>query len=202
MSPRPVAQQMRLNRRNVLLGLGTISATVGGAFGSGAFSSVEATRTVTISTSDDENALVSFKQNPNNSYATDLITTDDSNNNGAIKIQQSDLNERATTRFEDVLQIKNNADKEIDVSVDDDGGSSSTTPDPNNLIGDVLDIRYNGSTIVDDSSNGDNAVSLSADNSKEFTVVVDLRNGNEGEDISSINAIVFAARTSGASGAN
>ncbi|NLV14319.1 hypothetical protein GOC77_13695 [Haloarcula argentinensis] len=193
---------MRLNRRSVLLGLGTISATVGGAFGSGAFSSVEATRTVTLSTSDDASALVSFKQNPNKSYATDLITTGGSNSNGAIKIQQSNLNERATTRFEDVLRITNNADKEVNVSVNDDGGSSSITPDPNDLIGDVLDIRYNGNTIVDGSSDGDNAVSLSAGNSKDFTVVVDLRNGNKGEDISSINAIVFAARTAGASGTN
>ncbi|EMA21321.1 MULTISPECIES: hypothetical protein [Haloarcula] len=84
--------------------------------------------------------------------------------------------------------------------MNDDGGSSSITPDPNDLIGDVLDIRYNGDTIVDGSSDGDNAVSLSAGNSKDFTVVVDLRNGNKGEDISSINAIVFAARTAGASG--
>ncbi|EMA15401.1 hypothetical protein C435_14778 [Haloarcula marismortui ATCC 33799] len=193
---------MRLNRRSVLLGLGTISATVGGAFGSGAFSSVEATRTVTLSTSDDASALVSFKQNPNKSYATDLITTGGSNSNGAIKIQQSNLNERATTRFEDVLHITNNAGKEVDISVNDDGGSSSTTPDPNNLIGDVLDIRYDGSTIVDSSNDGDNAVSLGAGNSKDFTVVVDLRNGNKGKDISSISEIVFAARTSEASDTN
>ena len=196
---------MRLNRRSVLLGLGTISATVGGAFGSGAFSSVEATRTVELNTSGDSSSLLSFEQNPNNSStANNIITTESvgSSSNNVIKIKQTDLNERATTRFVDVLRVTNNGNKEVYVSVNDDGGSSSTTPDPNNLIGDVLDIRYDGSTIVDGSNDGDNAVSLGAGNSKDFTVVVDLRNGNKGKEISSINAIVFAARTSEASDTN
>ncbi|MDQ2070913.1 hypothetical protein ACODNH_11585 [Haloarcula sp. NS06] len=195
---------MRLNRRSVLLGLGTISATVGGAFGSGAFSSVEATRTVKLNTSGDSSSLLSFKQNPNNNTAEKIITTESvgSSSNDVIKIEQIDLNERATTRFEDVLRVTNNGNKEVYLSVNDDGGSSSTTPDPNNLIGDVLDIRYNKNTIVDSSNDGDNAVSLSAGNSMDLTVVVDLRNGNKGEDISSINEIVFAARTSEASESN
>lgn len=195
---------MRLNRRSVLLGLGTISATVGGAFGSGAFSSVEATRTVKLNTSGDSSSLLSFKQNPDNNTAEKIITTESvgSSSNDVIKIEQIDLNERATTRFEDVLRVTNNGNKEVYLSVNDDGGSSSTTPDPNNLIGDVLDIRYNKNTIVDSSNDGDNAVSLSAGNSKDLTVVVDLRNGNKGEDISSINEIVFAARTSEASESN
>jgi len=196
---------MRLNRRSVLLGLGTISATVGGAFGSGAFSSVEATRTVELNTSGDSSALLSLKQNPDNSEsANKIITTEDvgSSSNSVIKIEQTDLNEKATTRFEDVLRIKNTGNKDVYLSVNDDGGTSSTTPDPNNLIGNVLDIQYDESTIVDDSSDGDNAVSLSADSHKNFSVVVDLRNDNEEEDISSINAIVFAARTSKASDSN
>jgi hypothetical protein len=196
---------MRLNRRSVLLGLGTISATVGGAFGSGAFSSVEATRTVNLNTSGDSGSLLSFKQNPDNSNTADKIITTESvgsSSNDVIQIEQTNLNERATTRFEDVLRVTNNGSKEVYVSVNDDGGSSSTTPDPNNLIGDVLDIRHNGSTIVDGSDDGDNAVSLGEGNSKDFTVVVDLRNGNKGEDISSITAIVFAARTSEASDTN
>jgi len=66
---------MRLNRRSVLLGLGTISATVGGAFGSGAFSSVEATRTVELNTSGDSSALLSLKQNPDNSESANKIIT-------------------------------------------------------------------------------------------------------------------------------
>ena len=86
--------------------------------------------------------------------------------------------------------------------MDDGGGSISTTPDPNNPIGDVLDIRHDKNTIVDDSSDSDKAVFLGAGNSKDLTVVADLRNGNKGEDISSINKILFAARTSEASESN
>ncbi|ESS02427.1 MAG: hypothetical protein A07HR67_02758 [uncultured archaeon A07HR67] len=52
-----------MNRRNVLLGLGTAAAGSGIVFGSGAFTQVQAERDITIGVSTDENALVELKPN-------------------------------------------------------------------------------------------------------------------------------------------
>ncbi len=51
-----------MNRRNVLIGLGTIVAGGGAALGTGAFSSVEATRTVSVGVADDANAFLALEK--------------------------------------------------------------------------------------------------------------------------------------------
>lgn len=180
---------MRINRRTVLLGLGTVSAGVGGAFGSGAFTSVEAARTVELDTSDDSNAVLSFEaNNPGTVADNNVIATEDESGTSLIKIKQGDLNERATTRFEDALKVSNNGEKNVGVSVNPD-----ESDDPNNLIGTVLDIEdTNGNSIV--GASGGNAVDLDSGTNITLTVTIDLRGGNTGSAIDSINDIVFAAR--------
>lgn len=185
---------MDVNRRTVLLGLGTVGVGVGGAFSSGAFTSVEATRTVEINTADDANAILSFEpNNPGNATDNNIIDTEDvgSQNRTLIKIKQDNLNEQATTKFEDTLKVTNDGEKDVGVSVNPDEST-----DPNNLIGDVLDVEdtTSGNTIVDGSTEGDNAVDLDSGSSITLTIVVDLRGSNSGSDISTIDTIVFAAR--------
>ena len=193
---------MRLNRRSVLFGLGTLSASVGGIFGSGAFSSVEATRSIKINTSDDSGALLSFEaNNPSGTANNKIISTETESGTSVIKIKQESLNERATTTFNNALKITNNGDKNVGVSVN----ASETTYSNGTigLVGDALDIRDtdrgNGS-IVDSSSDGDNAVDLDAGNNITLTIVVDLQS-NTGAAIDDIDSIVFAARQKDHSGA-
>src|SRR6056297_329498 len=193
---------MRLNRRSVLLGLGMLSASVGGIFGSGAFSSVEATRSVTINTGGDSGALLSFQaNNPSGTANNKIISTETKSGTSVIKIKQESLNERATTTFNNALKITNNGDKNVGVSVN----ASETTYSNTTigLVGDALDIRDtdrgNGS-IVDSSSDGDNAVDLDAGNNITLTIVVDLQS-NTGAAIDDIDSIVFAARQKDHSGA-
>ncbi|QGN07448.1 hypothetical protein Hrd1104_09085 [Halorhabdus sp. CBA1104] len=185
---------MKLNRRSVLLGLGTAAAAVGGAFGSGAFSSVEATRTVELNTSADSDALLSFEPN-NPGTGNNIITTESPNGNSLIKIQQTDLNEKATTTFTDALKVTNSGEKDVGLSVNPD-----ESDDSNGLIGSVLDIQHDGASIVDGSTTGDNAVDLASGSSRNLTVVVDLQ-ADTGAAIDSINSIVFAARQSDYTGA-
>lgn len=189
---------MRLNRRSVLLGLGTISASVGGAFGSGAFSSVEATRTVELNTSSDSNALLGFEPNTSNGEPNNIIDTEDTSDDTAtdggdsvIKLQQKDLNQNATTKFNDALKVVNRGDKDIGVSVD--------NTDNTSLIGDgkLLDIRHDGSSIV---GNGDSARGYAADlpsgennPSITLTIVINLQD-NADENIDNVSEVVFAAR--------
>jgi hypothetical protein len=186
---------MKLNRRSVLFGLGALSASVGGIFGSGAFSSVEATRSVKINTSGDSDALLSFEaNNPSGTGNNKIISTETESATSVIKIEQESINEKATTTFKNALKITNGGDKDVGVSVN----ASETTylNATSGLVGDTLDIqdtdRGNGS-IVDSSSDGDNAVDLDAGNSITLTIVVDLQN-NTGAAIDDIDSIVFAAR--------
>ncbi|WP_247009490.1 hypothetical protein [Halorientalis litorea] len=179
---------MDINRRNVLLGLGTVGMGVGGAFGSGAFTAVEAERTVEINTTDDASAILTFAAN--SPAGDNIIATESVGGSSIIKVKQSNLNEQATTRFEDALAVTNGGGQNVGLSVD-----PSQSDDPNNLIGSVLDIQdTNGNTIVDGGTPGDNAVDVDSTTSVDLTIEVDLRNGNSGSAIDTINTIVFAAR--------
>jgi len=183
-----------MNRRSVLLAFGTASVGLGGAFGSGAFSSVEATRTVDLNTSADSDAVLSFKpNNPSTVADNNIIATESVGGNDIIEIKQRALNEQATTRFEDTLKVTNGGSKNVGLSVNPDA-SDATDTNGNNLIGSVLDIEEGGNSIVDGSSPGDNAVNLDAGTSLTLTVVIDLRGSNSGSDLTSIDTIVFAAR--------
>ena len=63
-----------MNRRNVLLGLGTAAAGSGIVFGSGAFTQVQAERDLTIGIDDDSNALLEL--NPNDDLASVFQASD------------------------------------------------------------------------------------------------------------------------------
>jgi len=192
---------MRLNRRSVLLGLGTISASVGGAFGSGAFSSVEATRTVDLNTSNDSNALLGFEPNTSNGEPNNIIDTEDTSDDTAtdggdsvIKVQQKDLNQNATTKFKNALKVVNRGDKDVGVSVD---NTNNTT-----LIGDgnLLDIQHSGNSIVANTDAGrTQAADLdsgteSSPGSITLTIVINLQDFSDAK-IDDVSKIVFAART-------
>jgi len=141
-----------MNRRSVLLAFGTASIGLGGAFGSGAFSSVEAARTVTLDTSDDSNAVLGFEpvDSDSNIIATETVGSGDRT---VIKIEQASLNAQATTRFEDALRVTNGGNNDVGLSVD------PAASDDSGLIGNALDIRDASDTSIVDSTN---AVDLGA----------------------------------------
>lgn len=102
---------MRMNRRNALIGLGTLSVGGGALFGSGAFSQVDADRTVTVSVTGDASALL----------ALDLDTAyngiSDGSTGNAIQIDITQLNDDAITTFADVLTVTNNGSQDVDLTV-------------------------------------------------------------------------------------
>lgn len=106
-----------MNRRNVLVGLGTIVAGGGAALGTGAFSTVTADRTIEVSTTDDANAYLKITKGDG---AGDYVTDDD----GEIEIdfgydsETEGLNENALTRFDNLIKIsKNRRDNSDDIHV-------------------------------------------------------------------------------------
>ena len=100
-----------MNRRKFLIGAGSLAAGSAAAMGTGAFTSVEADRTVTVSTAEDNNALLRLEatgDNANSAYAT--------TNNGEISIdlgsltgaeQGGGVNQNSTTRIFDIFTIQN-----------------------------------------------------------------------------------------------
>ncbi|MFP8889647.1 hypothetical protein ACLI4U_07730 [Natrialbaceae archaeon A-CW2] len=109
---------MRLNRRNVLIGLGTIVAGGGAALGTGAFSSVEATRTVDVTTAGDSGGLVAMN-------ISGALEGEDGN---TIEFDLDNLNIDAVTRFQNAFDVTNNRDSgNIKLEIEDGGGDITTT---------------------------------------------------------------------------
>lgn len=105
------------NRRNVLIGLGSLVAGGGALLGTGAFTTVEADRTVNIQTTGDASAFLAMTPARSDdafvSNATDgaiVVNLDgtDSNNGNA-----SGLNQNARTRFENLVQLANNGTQDV-----------------------------------------------------------------------------------------
>jgi hypothetical protein len=139
---------MKLTRRNALIGLGSLVAGSGALVGTGAFSSVEADRTVNVETAGDGSALLSFD------VTGDLEgSTDDT-----IAFSLGDgVNLDATTRFNEALDITNNGDDPVSLTIED-GGTS--------LIG--------GDTNIEFEVNGSNSGNLGADTTRTYDVVFNL----------------------------
>jgi hypothetical protein len=98
---------MELNRRTMLLGLSAAGVGAGAAFGSGAFTSVSADRSVNVNVTSDDSGLIQI--------TGDYIINNDGNNNDGVAefaITNSELdnaeglNPEATTVFEQVMQVK------------------------------------------------------------------------------------------------
>jgi len=168
---------MKLTRRNALIGLGSLVAGSGALVGTGAFSSVEADRTVNINTSGDSSAQLGIGAG---SGATSIVGTETDDGVDQFKLEQTDLNADALTTFSDAVEVSNNGNSEVGFYI-----SSATG------LGDsaTLDIEQDGTSVV----GSNNAVSLTTSTPIDLDVVVDLQGTNEVGDIPS--TITFVADT-------
>ena len=181
-----------MKRRVLLAGIGTASIGVGGAFGSGAFTSIEADRDVTLNVDNDANAQIIFRENADATGAGRLIGTDSSNAVDVIQFSQTNLNEQAETTFEQALEVVNNTDDSGPVSTDDDGLTVNLYVQERSGGGigdgdtDVLDFRVDdddsdGTRSIVQDSDGKNPVELpptggDGSDTAAIDIVVDLRN--------------------------
>ena len=155
---------MKLNRRNVLVGLGTIVAGGGVALGSGAFSSVEAHRSVDIGTAGDAEALIGIE-----------LTGDLEGEDGdtiAFDLED-DLNIDAVTTFNGALTITNNReDGDVDIAIEDE--------DDNDLIVADAESTQTGMNFVPE-TDGDQS-GISPTESVVFDVIFDLEGETDEDD--------------------
>lgn len=105
-----------MNRRNVLIGLGGVVAGGGALLGTGAFTTVEAERTVSVETAGDADAFLAltpargdgaFVDDSGDTVEINLDGTDSENDNA------DGLNQNAVTRFENLVDVQNNGTQDV-----------------------------------------------------------------------------------------
>ncbi|ELZ18300.1 hypothetical protein C478_01540 [Natrinema thermotolerans DSM 11552] len=169
-----------MNRRNVLVGLGTIVAGGGAALGTGAFSSVQADRTVSVNTAGDDSAYLGISVD--GTYATDGASSEN-----AVSIDlggdSNGFNDDAVTTVNSVLTLSNNSadtsNPSITVGFDD---KTTTGIDQTDQTTIIVETDSNDNVIAEaqftlaSSSNGSATL---ADTSETVDVNVAVRTGSE-----------------------
>ena len=121
---------MNMNRRNVLVGLGTIVAGGGAALGTGAFSSVSADRTVNVEVAGDSGSLLALEPDAD----TELATMDGDTLQINLGDSDAGLNVNATTTVEPLFTATNNGGNTVNFEV------SSATGDDVNLSDNTITV--------------------------------------------------------------
>jgi len=114
---------MRLTRRNALIGLGTVAAGAGVIGGTGAFTSVDADRELTISSTGDGSANVQIEVDPQGKH--DSLS--DGGASDVVQLDFSSLNQNAITTYDDALRINptgSNGNYDVTVDIEESDGTA------------------------------------------------------------------------------
>jgi len=117
-----------MQRRNLLIGMGSLAAGSAATLGTGAFTSVQAERDITISTTNDSGAYlgISPHSGPNGQYASTSGGTVSLDFTSTGAASDTGLNDNAKINIENVLNITNNGTQPVYVTVlvEDDAGNT------------------------------------------------------------------------------
>ncbi|WP_277539962.1 hypothetical protein [Haloarcula laminariae] len=132
-----------MNRRKFLIGAGSLAAGSAAAMGTGAFTSVQAERTVSVSVADDSNALLALSSTsgPNGTYAEttgdNQVKVDISNASG------SGVNDDSKTKILDIFSVQNQGTQPAAVYVPPGSVSPTAVGAPNgNYDGFYVDPQF------------------------------------------------------------
>jgi TFIIF-interacting CTD phosphatase-like protein len=204
------------NRRKFIAGLGALATGSAAAMGTGAFTSVEASRTLSIDTAGDANAFLSISKatdssgnvypnakeyvhgNPRSGQVSlDFSQADDTSESSA-----SGINKNAKTVFDNLLDITNNGTQEVNLSIE-----SSLIASNDGVLGiyaenklgdggaDNNSFQYND-TDGDDDPDTPNKVTLSPGKSVT-NIGVYIPKGNSTGDLSGGTLTFVAEKTGG-----
>ena len=131
-----------MNRRKVLTALGGITIGGGALFGTGAFSTVQAERTVSVDTADDSKANVQFTVDSSSSAALS------SSGGETISIDGNNLNLNGITRIDTalILTVSSSASGTYDIDVYESSSTSNsitTTSPVKDSSGDTMQLIFN-----------------------------------------------------------
>lgn len=115
-----------MDRRKFMIGAGSTAIGMSALVGSGAFSSVDAERSVSVETTGDADANLALY--PNEDYGGDqevYVGTDDKE---TLELTFEDVNRNAVTTFDDLFVVKNNGTQSVYVTVNNDFGTQGEDP--------------------------------------------------------------------------
>ena len=174
---------MRLTRRKTLIGIAAIFGSSGAIAGTGAFSSVEADRTVNVSTTGDSSAALGLSGNDGS-----IVGTESVNGNDVLTVENSQINERSRTTFDNAFSVSNNSSDSVDFYVSSTGGIEVQDNSGNTV--NVIDFEVNGSSIV----GSGNAVNISTGDAVDVSLIIDITaEGIDGSDLDNIESVTFVA---------
>lgn len=120
---------MKFTRRRLLLGLGASAAVSGGVLGTGAFTSVEAERTIDVDVAGDNSAFVGLYDTSGGDFVTKNGTAIqiklDSTGNGGSGVNHGTASTVATTTLDPAFTIVNQGANTMYVQVDHAGTATS-----------------------------------------------------------------------------
>jgi hypothetical protein len=114
-----------MQRRNLLIGMGSLAAGGAATIGTGAFTSVTANRDLSVEVADDADALLSIDdidKSPNSAYVdtsgngVSISITTDTDNDGTD--EGAGLNNNALTKIQDLLRVENQGTQDVYVYAD------------------------------------------------------------------------------------
>ncbi len=112
--------------------MGSLAAAGAATIGTGAFTSVQADRTVSVSVADDANAFLAIEPESNSPNANEYVDT--SGNAVSLDFTSTDapgngqgINDNATTEFDDLLRITNQGTQGVYVGYGGDGSGTTLT---------------------------------------------------------------------------
>ena len=107
-----------MERRKFVVGLGSLAAGGAAAMGTGAFASVEATRSVNVNVAGDQSAYLGLNQTSPYAQVNGkqlVLNFNDNNNKG------DGVNADAVTTFDGVFKMTNNGPNDLDITIDKSG---------------------------------------------------------------------------------
>lgn len=187
------------SRRSVLVGLGGLVAGGGALIGTGAFTTVEAQRTVNVETADDADAFLglspddrdsSTQNTVENAYVSETDGTLQINLDGnGTNSNASGLNQNARTTFRRLVEIANNGTQEV-TSITLEFTTTPSGVDPNNTFQFTVSgpdsagsNRYAHSSGGTEILTGDSNIpsSLTAGSAVDFGLEIDLIDGGNSD---------------------
>ena len=111
-----------MNRRNVLIALGAVAVMTGIVFGTGAFTQVEADRTLDVNVADDANAFLALEAASENAEYVGTGTGGAGNSVVTLDLTSttaggSGINDDAVTTIDPVLNVTNQGTQEVNVTL-------------------------------------------------------------------------------------
>ena len=193
-----------MNRRNVLVGLGGVVAGGGALLGTGAFTTVEAQRTVTVNTAGDASALLGFAQ-AGDGTDSNVVDIEDgllvidfdaaANNNEGVNLDALTTvgavsgGDPPTTLGSAALEITNNGTQTVDINFDIEfstanvSGLNDAGKNPEDIL--KLWTDASGSEAIGGGDFGNlvehDLVDLESGNSVEIAVQIDTRGLDESD---------------------